>query len=102
MFIRIPNSNGGYFDIAMGTKGQMLMSNGETVAPSFQDVSRGSPLRGFSYTQDWEKTQLDNFGGYDFGVANFTAEFERTAAGSTGHGPANYTSPHDHPWTKRI
>ena len=102
MFIRVPNSNQGYFDVTVGTRGQVLMSNGEDVAPSFQDQSVGTPVRGFSYTQDWEKTDLDAFDGFDFGVGNFTAEFERTAAGATGHGPAAYTSPHDFPWARRI
>lgn len=51
--------------------------------------------RGFSYTQPWEKALLDEMGGFDYGCANFTAEFERTLLGDERlrSGPANHTSP---------
>ncbi len=106
MFIRVPNSNGGFFDITVGTLGQSLVSNGEDLAPSFQDPQNGSLPHGFSYTQDWEKAIVDRISGYDFGVGNFTSEFERTKAetlmAAYAHGPANFTTGSDVPWTKRI
>ena len=55
---------------------------------------------GFSVTQPWELLQLGNGGAnFNYGVANFTAEFERRAGASIGFrerdriGPANHTSP---------
>lgn len=66
----------------------------------FWDVEYAENLpRGFSYTQPWEKVFLRNSGAFDYGCANFTAEFERTAGRSIGfkerdrYGPANHTSP---------
>jgi hypothetical protein len=55
--------------------------------------------RGFSVTQPWELDQLPASGGFNYGVANFTAEFERRAGQSLGwderdrYGPGNHTSP---------
>jgi hypothetical protein len=55
--------------------------------------------RGFSVTQPWELLMLDGSGDFDYGVGNFTAEFERRAGASIGfderkrYGPANHTSP---------
>jgi hypothetical protein len=51
--------------------------------------------RGASYSQPWEKALLDAFGGFDYGYANFTAEFERRMLGDERlrYGPANHTSP---------
>src|SRR5262245_22905651 len=49
----------------------------------------------FSYTQPWEKPFLDAMGGFDAGIANFTAEIDRRALGDERNriGPANHTSP---------
>ena len=51
--------------------------------------------RGFSYTHKWEKVEVDRNGLFDYGQANFTAEFERDLIDSsvTRTGPANHTSP---------
>jgi hypothetical protein len=51
--------------------------------------------RGWSYNQPWEKAMLPESGGFDFGYANFTAEFERRMLGDERlrYGPGNYTSP---------
>lgn len=50
--------------------------------------------RGFSYTQPWERVLLVAFGGFDYGCANFTAEFERGLLDERRQfGPANHTSP---------
>jgi len=59
---------------------------------------------GFSVTQPWELEQLGSIASgaaatFNYGVANFTAEFERRAGQSIGfderdrYGPANHTSP---------
>ena len=101
MFIRVANSNQGYFDIDAGQAGQVLVSNGPSLAPTFQDPP-GNVIRGFSYTQGWELEHLEAFGGFNFGLGNFTSEFERDLLGGTRLGPATYTSPGDHPWAKRI
>ena len=107
MFIRLPNSSNGYWDVELGAQGSVLTSNGDDVAPTFASAAAGSSLvRGFSYTQEWEQAELERYGGYDFGLANFTAEFERTAAeaamGTAAHGPASYSTMSDHPWAKRV
>lgn len=55
--------------------------------------------RGFSVTQPWELLQLTGSGAFNYGVGNFTAEFERRAGKSIffderqRYGPANHTSP---------
>jgi hypothetical protein len=55
--------------------------------------------RGFSVTQPWEVEFLQASGRFNYGVANFTAEFERRAGASIGfderrrYGPGNHTSP---------
>jgi hypothetical protein len=71
-----------------------------TQHPVFWDVTYLESLpRGFSYTQPWEREFLRHSGAFDYGVANFTAEFERPAGRSIGfrerdrYGPANHTSP---------
>lgn len=71
-----------------------------TELPVFWDQTYLENLpRGFSYTQPWEKFFVDRFGGFNYGVGNFTAEFERRAGQSIGfderkrYGPANHTSP---------
>ena len=109
-FLRIPNSLGGHYDVVLGPKGSVLTSNGENangdpIAPTFQLAPRGAPpFRGFSYNHEWELSMLVAFGGHDFGIGNFTAEFEREmlAAGVGRFGPACYTNGADVPWTKRI
>jgi hypothetical protein len=104
-FIRVFNSDGGFDDIPVGQAGSALVSNGSTVSPSFQEGG-GIAAGGFSYTQPWEKVELDRNGFQDFGRANFTAEFERTAAvaalGDQARGPRQYTSKCDIPWTRRV
>ena len=102
MFIRVINSASGNYDIDLGQAGQVLMSNGPSAAPSFQDPAGGAPVRGFSYTQDWELAHVVSYGGFNFGVGNFTSEFERTLLSGTRHGPACYTTPSDHPFAKRV
>lgn len=71
-----------------------------TQLPIFWDVEYSENLpRGFSYTQPWERAFLRNSGAFDYGCANFTAEFERTMGRAIGFrerdriGPANHTSP---------
>jgi hypothetical protein len=52
--------------------------------------------RGASYSQPWERAFVVRFpGGFDYGYANFTAEFERRMLGDERlrYGPANHTSP---------
>lgn len=52
--------------------------------------------RGFSVTQPWELLQLGHGGAsFNYGVANFTAEFERRLGFDERlhYGPANHTSP---------
>lgn len=105
MFIRVGTSESGVFDITLGEAGQVLVSNGPNSAPTWQDLPTGAAgaVSAFSYTQDWEKEHADSFGGFRYGAANFTAEFERGSAQATGaHGPACYTSAGDHPWAKRV
>lgn len=71
-----------------------------TTYPIFWDMlPLESQPRGFSATQPWELPELHRIsGGFDYGVANFTAEFERTAGTSAGFderdriGPGNHTS----------
>lgn len=107
-FIRIQNSFDSHWDVALGPKGTVLMSggvdsNGNPNAPTFAWPA-GFPSHGFSYTQGWELPMLVSYGGFDFGVGNFTCDFERTLleAGVGRVGPANYTTGGDAPWTKRI
>jgi hypothetical protein len=104
-YIRVFNSNGGFDDIAVGPAGSALVSNGSDQQPSFQEGA-GVAAGGFSYTQPWEKTELDRNSFQDFGHANFTAEFERTAAvaamGDQARGPRQFTSRCDTPWTRRV
>jgi hypothetical protein len=71
-----------------------------TQLPVFWDIAYAENLpRGFSVTQPWELLLLDGSGDFNYGVANFTAGFERLAGASMGfdsrkrYGPANHTSP---------
>jgi hypothetical protein len=67
-----------------------------TTLPVFWDVLYLENLpRGFSYTQPWERTYLRGPATFDYGVANYTADFERRVAGDERlrYGPANHTSP---------
>lgn len=71
-----------------------------TQFPVFWDQTYAENLpRGFSVTQPWEVAYLPDSGGFNYGVANFTAEFERQAGAASGFdtktrsGPANHTSP---------
>ncbi len=67
-----------------------------TAQPVFWDTLYLENLpRGFSYTQPWERALLVAFSGFDYGCANFTAEFERRLLNDERqrYGPANHTSP---------
>ena len=89
-FIRVYNSDGGYSDLALR----------DATAPFEFPVERSRHM--FSYTQLWEKAVLDNFSGNDNGLANFTAEFERTLGTGPRYGPGAWTTPSDHPYTQRV
>jgi hypothetical protein len=103
-FIRVYNSDGGYSDVSLSTAAKVLASNGTsgTDAPTFE-YSAGERLRHtFSYTQRWEKAILDNYGGNDYGIGNFTAEFERSLGTGDRYGPSAWTTPGDHPFSQRV
>lgn len=79
------------------TEGYQIIA---TQIPVFWDQLYAENLpRGFSVTQPWELLLLDASGNFDYGVGNFTAEFERLAGASINFdsrrrlGPANHTSP---------
>lgn len=62
-------------------------------------TEEGDALGGFSVTQPWEVNQLGVAATLNYGVANFTAPFERDAGASIGfdpldrYGPGTHTSP---------
>jgi hypothetical protein len=93
-------------DGVIWTRAQVLVD----VQDGYQQIANKLPVfwdavylenlpRGFSVTQPWELEHLQASGGFNYGVANFTAEFERRAGQSLGwderdrYGPGNHTSP---------
>lgn len=69
-----------------------------TIAGLFFDLDYLEDLpQGFNYTAPWEREYLDQFGGLDFGCANYTCLDDINALGDEPKrlGPANYTAPSD-------
>ncbi len=51
--------------------------------------------RGHSYSEPWERALVVAFGGFDYGYANYSADFELRMLGDERkrYGPSNHTSP---------